>query len=100
MAHKNHRTLVIMAFDPSTGRVSINGGAWKHLELLREVADPKLPPDAPTGRHSATDFPPPSGEGDDRPRCLLCNIHGSCTVHIWDGEWVCLGSPCTSPSCP
>jgi hypothetical protein len=98
---KHHKTLVMLAFDPSTGKVSINGGAWKHLKLLQkeEGRRPTPPETAPKKENrNAKDFPPPD-PGDDRPQCLFCDEHQSCRVHIWEGVWTCLGDECIGPFC-
>jgi hypothetical protein len=99
-----HKATVVMVFNPSNGRVSINGGAWKHLRLMRgreeDVARPPSSPPPPDKKKTpAKDFPPPP-EGDDRPQCLFCDDHQACMVHVWDGiSWTCLGDECIGPFC-
>ena len=97
----DNRALVVMAFNPANGMVSINGGAWRKIKIMKKARVDKPPqqPSHPKPQQPAATFPPP-GEGDDDIECLLCFEHGQCHIHVWDGStWLDLGGDCWGAFC-
>ena len=97
---QDKRALILIAFNPSNGLVSINGGAWRRLRLVKETSEADKPGQTPTPEsRKAKDFPPP-GKGDDDVECLVCDEHGTCHLHLYDGTmWLDLGDDCRGQFC-
>lgn len=92
------RALIVAVFDPSNGKVSVNGGPWFRFRLHPGADRPVKPKEREKNR-SAKDFPPP-GDGDDDMECLVCRDHATCHLHLWTGdEWADLGGDCIGQFC-
>jgi hypothetical protein len=97
MAHAEEKapSLVVLVFDPSSGRVSVNGGEWLRFRLGSQTKFVR-PPKKGT-------LPPPPGEGDDMIVCADAEEPPfGCHYHAWNGSrWVNLGGPiCSGGYCP
>lgn len=93
-------TLVVLVFDPSNGKVSVNGEQWLPFRLARLTDKPRKSQEKAPTKPTPYTFPPP-GEGDDTLECLPCPTHSVCHLFVWTGSrWVDLGAGCTGPFCP
>ncbi len=78
-------TLVVLVFDPKTGKYSLNGKEWQAFRLHPERARRRDPDDRD-----------PPGDDDDTLACMhQLDPPFACTWHAWDGsQWVDKGAGC------